>query len=97
GIQFVLAQKDPSANVLAEPGIDRINRNDKGWTDYNSGWDPAYIDGTVKPASVWDANSYFNVWVIPDFVNGTDEILGYSTFPSSSMLPGLNNNETAAT
>ncbi|MEP7109051.1 MAG: M43 family zinc metalloprotease [Ferruginibacter sp.] len=94
GIQFVLAQKDPLNNILTEPGIDRINRNDKGWNDYTSGWTIQYVDGTVKPSSRWNANSYFNVWVIPALNNGTNDILGYATFPSMSFLPGLNNNET---
>ena len=97
GINFVLAQKDPSNNVLAEPGIDRINRNSKGWTDYTTAWQPSYIDGTVKPSSVWDAARYYNVWVVPKLNNSTTDILGYATFPASSTLTGLNNNETATT
>jgi len=95
GIQFVLAEKDPTNNVLAEPGIDRIDRNAKSWNSYAaSGWNPSYIDGTVKPNSTWNSNNYFNVWVIPNLTSGSTDILGYSTFPSSSTLAGLNNNET---
>ncbi|MEO5892095.1 MAG: M43 family zinc metalloprotease [Ferruginibacter sp.] len=98
GIQFVLAQNDPTANPLAEPGIDRINRTTKGWNDYTNGWDISYIDGTVKPGSVWDANRYFNVWIIPALNGiGTLDILGYATLPATSGLQGLNNNETANT
>lgn len=97
-IRFVLAQTNPSSTVLPEPGIDRINRNTNSWTDYSAaGWDPAYIDATVKPASTWDATRYLNVWIIPNLVNGTDDILGYSTFPASSGLSGLNNLETINT
>ncbi len=95
GIQFVLAEKNPSNIVLAEPGIDRIDRNSKGWTPYDTaGWKPSYIDDNVKFNSIWDATSYFNVWVIPQLNNGTTDLLGYATFPTSSTLPGLNNNET---
>ncbi len=95
GLQFVLAEKDPANNVLTEPGIDRIDRNAKTWSDYaTNGWNPSYIDGTVKPNSTWNSNNYFNVWVIPNLTNASTDILGYSTFPSSSTLAGLNNNET---
>lgn len=97
GIQFVLAQNDPFANVLAEPGIDRIDRNTKSWTDYSTTpWTPSYIDANVKPNSTWNSSNYYNIWVIPDLSIGTSTgILGYATFPSSSTLTGLNNNETA--
>lgn len=97
GIQFVMAQNGPSATSLAEPGIERINRNDKGWSDYNSGWDIDYIDATVKPASIWDPNNYLNVWILPQFSTSTTDLLGFSTVPSSSTLEGLNDNETSTT
>jgi Pregnancy-associated plasma protein-A/Secretion system C-terminal sorting domain len=97
GIQFVLAEKDPSNNILSEPGIDRINRNDKSWTSYSTaaGWSPSYIDGSVKPNSTWNSSNYYNIWVIPNLSIASSGILGYATFPSSSTLTGLNNNETA--
>jgi hypothetical protein len=78
------------------PGIDRINRNDFGWTNYNtSGWTTTYLDATVKPFSIWDADKYFNIWLIPDINNGTMDLLGYSTFPTASTLPGLSASETS--
>ncbi len=95
GLQFVLAKTDPGGTTLTEPGIDRIDIAFKGWTDYStSGWTSSYIDGTVKPASIWNANNYFNVWVIPSINNGTADLLGYATFPASSTLTGLSNSET---
>ncbi len=58
GIRFVLAQKKPGGSILGEPGIDRINRNMPGWTDYSvSGWTTTYIDATVKPAFSWNSNN----------------------------------------
>ncbi len=96
GIQFVLAQKNPGGTTLAEPGIERINRNTSGWTDYSTtGWTNTYIDATVKPGSIWDASKYFNVWIIPNIVNSTSVLLGFSTFPTLSTLSGLGSGETA--
>ena len=96
GIQFVLAQKDPTNNTMAEPGIDRIDRNAKTWTDYSTTpWEPSYIDASVKPNSTWNSSNYFNIWVIPNLAISSGGILGYATFPSSSTLTGLNNSETA--
>jgi len=102
GIQFVLAKTDNNGNTLAEPGIDRINISTKGWTDYTTnGWDHNYIDGTVKPNSIWNPNNYYNVWVIPKISNNSPikTLLGYATFPSSSTLSGLDgdNGETNTT
>ena len=98
GIQFVLAKNDTLGNPLSEPGIDRINSISKGWTSYaTTGWTSTYIDATVKPGSVWQANKYYNVWIIPSIKNTSSDILGYSTFPASSTLLGLSNSETDAT
>ena len=98
GIQFVLAKTNTSGTALAEPGIDRINISDKGFTDYTaSGWSSTYIDQTVKPASIWNPDSYYNVWVIANISSGASDLLGYSTFPTSSTLAGLSAGETATT
>jgi len=67
GIQFCLATKDPNGNTLAEPGIDRINYVSKGWSNPASITSvsafQSFIDGTVKPQTIWDPTRYFNVWV----------------------------------
>jgi hypothetical protein len=85
GVNFCLAVVNPTGGVLAEPGIDRINRIAKGWNamPYSS----TYIDNTVKPNSIWDPNRYLNVWVCP--LSGG--LLGYATFPNpgTSGLSGL--------
>lgn len=98
GIQFALAQKDPSNNVMAEPGIDRINRNDLGFTDYTTaGWTSSYVDSDVKPATIWNATRYFNIWLCPDINNGVSQLLGYATFPTASTLTGLSSSESGVT
>lgn len=82
---FCLAVVNPTGGILAEPGIDRINRVSKGWTapPYSS----AYTDATIKPNSIWDPNRYFNMWV--SGLSGG--LLGYATFPNpgTSGLSGL--------
>jgi len=98
GIQFALAQNDPTGVALAEPGIDRIDRNTKGWTapPYTVGYASAannYLTNTIKPNSIWDPARYLNIWVS----EWEASILGIATFPASSGLTGLNNNETDLT
>jgi PKD repeat protein len=80
-INFCLAQTDP--NGLATNGIDRINRTTKGWTA--PPYSQTYVDGTIKPNSVWDVNKYLNIWVC----NLSGGLLGYATFPPSSTNTGL--------
>ncbi|WP_207493925.1 M43 family zinc metalloprotease [Aridibaculum aurantiacum] len=92
-IRFSLAQRDPSGNVLSNPGINRVDRNLWNWTAPGSGWSSSYIDGTIKPNTIWDPNRYINIWICP--ISGG--ILGYATFPTSSTLAGLSGGETATT
>lgn len=84
-VNFCLAVVNPTGGVLAEPGIDRINRVAKGWNTLP--YSQTYIDATVKPNSIWDPNRYLNIWVCP-LSNG---LLGYATFPNpgSTGLSGL--------
>lgn len=92
-IEFAPALIDPSGNLMSEPGINRINRNDMGWTapPYD-GIGSNYIDDTIKPASSWDPDNYFNFWAM-DLSGG---LLGYAQFPSMSTLQGLNDDEGPA-
>jgi zinc-dependent metalloproteinase lipoprotein len=92
-IQFAMAQKDPSGVTLTQPGIDRVNRNTKGWTAPGTGWSTSYIISTIKPGSIWDPTKYVNIWLLP-ISGGT---LGFATFPASSTLNGLDNSETNST
>ncbi len=92
-IEFCMALVDPDGNVLAEPGIDRINAPAIGLQ--SPGYTTGYIDNQVKPATIWDPEQYVNVWITPInlfFFN----VLGYAQFPSASGLAGLNANEGAA-
>ncbi|PHN03275.1 M43 family zinc metalloprotease [Flavilitoribacter nigricans] len=97
-IEFCAAAVDPNGNPLSEPGINRINRNSKGWsappygTCIGGDFGDAYIENTIKPESQWDPNDYLNVWVMD--INCS--ILGYAQFPSSSGLSGLGSNGGAA-
>lgn len=82
---FCLAVVNPTGGIMPEPGIDRIDRNTKGWTapPYSS----TYVTGTIKPQSIWDVNRYFNMWVC----NLSGGLLGFATFPApgTSGLAGL--------
>lgn len=91
-ITFCLAQKDPSGNVLAQPGIHRVNRNTAGFTapPYSN---TTYIDNTIKPATIWNPANYLNMWVL----NLGGGLLGYATFPGGTGLTGLSGFGTATT
>ena len=84
-LNFCLAVVNPTGGILAEPGIDRINRVTQGWTA--PPYAMAYIDGTIKPNSIWNTNKYFNIWVM----NLGGGLLGYATFPdpAGSGLLGI--------
>ena len=83
-ISFCLAVKDPTGGILPQPGIDRVDRNAKGFTagPYSS---TAYINSTIKPATIWDPIRYCNVWVLQ--LGGG--LLGYATFPAGTSLAGV--------
>lgn len=84
-VNFCLAVVNPTGGILAEPGIDRINRVSKGWTA--PPFSTNYIDATIKPNSIWNPNYYLNIWV--SSISGG--VLGYATFPNpgTSGLAGL--------
>ncbi|MEO0470039.1 MAG: M43 family zinc metalloprotease, partial [Bacteroidota bacterium] len=91
-IAFCPATVDPSGNSMAEPGINRIDRNMMGWTAPPYATCPFffllntdYIDNTIKPQSQWDPDQYINIWVM-DLNCG---LLGYAQFPSASGLGGM--------
>ena len=92
-LNFCLAVVNPTGGILAEPGIDRINRVAKGWNALP--YSQTYINATVKPNSIWDPNRYLNVWVAPL----SNNLLGYATFPNpaSSGIQGLTGTFGSAT
>src|SRR5437868_6264872 len=63
------------------------------------GWAKDYIDGTVKPATIWDPNYYLNIWVVPGIASSTpgQMILGYAVFPQFTGLQGLPETSTEFT
>jgi Pregnancy-associated plasma protein-A/Secretion system C-terminal sorting domain len=81
-IQFCAAAIDPTNNALGEAGIERINRNTKGWNA--PPFTVNYLEATVKPNSIWDATKYLNIWVC----NISGGILGYAQFPDAPNEPG---------
>lgn len=87
-IQFALALVDPQGNLLAEPGIRRINGNASSWT-YET------VQSTLKPNTFWDPNRYLNMWTV-QFGGSSSELLGYAQFPSFSGLQGFEQNEGPA-
>lgn len=100
-IHFCLATKDASGNTLTEPGIDRINVNNKNWTDpatLDANSISNYFDQTIKPGSIWDPKKFFNIWIGDFFDPAKGGLLGYATFPAGTGLSGLTSNlETATT
>jgi len=90
-IVFCLAEKDPNGVSLAQPGIDRVNYTSMGWSPPTSFGSPStfqtYMNGTVKPATIWDPARYLNIWV-SDVSSGAG-LLGYATFPAGSGLTGI--------
>lgn len=86
-VNFCLAVVNPTGGVLAEPGIDRINRVSKGWNSFP--YSMNYMDATVKPNSIWNTSQYLNIWVLPL----SSGLLGYATFPNpgTSGLLGMGN------
>lgn len=92
-IEFCMATVDPDGNILAEPGIDRVNAPAIGLN--SPGYSTNYMDNNVKPATIWNPDEYINVWVTPINIFFFS-VLGYAQFPSLTGLPGLNNNEGAA-
>lgn len=85
---FCLAVVNPTGGVMAEPGIDRINRVSKSWNapPYSS----AYVTNTIKPGSIWDPTKYLNMWVM----NLSGGLLGFATWPNpgTSSLTGIPTN-----
>ncbi len=79
-LDFCPAAVDPQGRAMAEPGIDRINGG-------RANWDRDAIEGVLKPSTIWDADKYYNIWVL-EFAS-SEGLLGYAQFPSQSGLPGI--------
>lgn len=98
GLRFCAAVVDQAGRPLSEPGIHRINAAANGWLNTGTMTTQEevmdYFDNVIKPATVWDAYSYVNVWTADISVSA---LLGYASFPELSTLDGLRAGETDAT
>lgn len=98
-IQFCLATKDTIENLLIEPGIDRINYNNKGWQNPNlfttQSSMKSYLDSIIKPQSIWDVRKYLNVWITDK--SSLLNYAGVSSVPPLSGIMDLPNNTTDST
>ena len=99
GIQFCLATKDTSGNLLTEPGINRVNflsLNLPNPSSYSTqATMKAYLDSILKPQTVWDVTKYLNVWITDK--NNALSYTGVSSVPPLSGLMGVPNNSTDST
>ena len=99
GIQFCLATKDTSGNLLAEPGINRINYTSLNLPNPSSYSTQAtmksYLDDILKPQTIWDVTKYLNVWITDK--NNALSYTGVSSVPPLSNLAGVPNNSTDST
>ena len=81
-IEFCPAVVDPQGNLLAEPGIDRIDRRRAGFANPPYGLN--YSKQIILPQTVWDPTQYMNIWTIE-----LGDFLGFAQLPSQSTLPDL--------
>ncbi len=79
GIEFCLAQKDPSGNPST--GINRINGTGTG--NYETIGVDDLNEVQVKALSFWDNEKYYNIWVVSeiDDNNGGQGTQGYAYYP----------------
>ena len=65
-------------------GIDRINYLSMGWSiNPPNPVDRNYIETIIKPQSIWNPNSFLNIWTFPADPGGAG---GYSTFPQTNSI-----------
>lgn len=85
-IEFCMAVVDPNGNPTN--GIDRVNLG-------VAAFDGAAVEGTMKPATIWDPTKYLNMWTAR-FTGDLASVLGYAQFPSGSGLPGMEGEDCVA-
>jgi hypothetical protein len=73
-IEFVLAKQTPDG--LPSKGIVRVKGS-------QTSWDLASYD-VLRAQSYWPAEDYYNVWV-----GNVTDFIGFSQFPLSDLIPGL--------
>ncbi|MDX1902722.1 MAG: T9SS type A sorting domain-containing protein [Thermonemataceae bacterium] len=82
-VTFVAATKDPNGNYLTEPGVERINGEERFGV---AAWSTDQCNSTLKPGTYWDPSKYFNFWVVKFSGSNDTGLFGYAQFPS--MTPG---------
>ncbi len=82
-IYFCPADRAPDGSILAEPGINRINRNSMGFSA--SPYSQNFVNETIKVATIWDPYSYMNIWVLD--LEGN--VLGFAEYPEGTGLNDL--------
>ena len=83
-IEFCLAQVKPDGTPFN--GIDRVDMGQTNWATFDD------INLSLKPATIWDPEQYFNIWVVRFTTSASAElngILGYAQFPEGSTLSGV--------
>jgi PKD repeat protein len=91
GVEFCLAQRDPSGN--AHSGINRVsgcsvaNYCTQGITAGNG---QGANELNIKNLSRWPNQDYYNIWVVSEIENnnGGSGIQGYAYFPTTSPVDG---------
>lgn len=76
GIEFCLAQRDPSGNPTN--GIHRYNGGQVDWTQ-------SEIESILKPATIWDRDKYINIWVVEFESSITINGYAYLPFPPADV------------
>jgi PKD repeat protein len=84
-IEFCLARRDTLGQNTT--GIIRHRFQQR------ASWSTGQFDGTVKPATRWNPNQYYNIWI----ANLSGGVLGYAQFPTGSGLQGLSGGSNANT
>src|SRR5262249_31909030 len=91
GIHFCLATKDTLGNTLPEPGIDRINRVSRGWTNPASYLGATifeyFVETVIKPQTIWNTSKYMNIWIAD--MHDSLRLLGFANYPPLSGLAGV--------
>ncbi|GAB4412049.1 MAG: hypothetical protein OHK0039_17750 [Bacteroidia bacterium] len=82
-IEFCPAAVDPDGNLLPERGIDRIDRQQRGFTD--PPYSINYAKQFIQTQTYWDPNRYMNIWTL----SLANDFLGFAQMPNGSTLGDL--------
>ncbi len=91
GITFCLALNDPTNLPIGEAGINRVDAGALFTANTNTMTSDAalmaFIENTVKPATIWDPTKYLNIWISTR--SSSVSILGSATYPAGAALQGM--------